>query len=230
MDSLQIRDYVRAGKNQYSRIFSFIHLNRDAEAEYLQIHLLSFKAPLEISPNHMVFVMGTAVPASQVKVGDILGENEVAGIMSVKRRGVYAPVTVSGDIFVSGVLASSYAAVRSHTPINQHTEAHALFSFRRLVCYFDFDICKSETYTAGFPDWLSPMIHFALNIEQNVTAQLLASIIGLPIIGFALAMEQLVTSPLLLNQMIYHPCAVGLFIVGLLLFAYNKTSSKLKVP
>jgi hypothetical protein len=219
MDSLKIGDYVRAGMDKFSRVYSFLHLDRDVEAEYLQFHAKGLKTPLELSPEHMVFVKGTPVRASQVKVGDMLGNNMVAEVKSVKRRGVYAPVTESGDIVVSGILASSYAAVRSYTPINQHTEAHAFFAVRRLVCAFNFGICENETYTKdGFPDWLSSTVYFALSMKQNPYAQFFASVVGLPFIA----------ATYILEQFIQYPFLIGMVAVGL--FAFKKTKTpKVKI-
>jgi hypothetical protein len=218
MDSLKIGDYVRAGKNKFSRVYSFLHLDRDVEIEFLQIHAEGLKTPLEVSSDHMVFVNNAPLRASQVKVGDMLGNNKVADIKFAKRRGVYAPVTESGDIVVSGALASSYAAVRSFTPINQHTEAHAFFSIRRLICNFNFDVCKNETYTEdGFPQWLAPIIDFTLT--TNASAHFFASVVGLPIIAAAYAFEQSFHYPFIIGMVI---------IVGLFGFKKNK-SSKIKI-
>ena len=199
------------------------------EAEFLQIHAEGLKTPLEVSPDHMIFVKSALFPirASQVKVGDLLsGENKkVAQVKSVKRRGVYTPVTESGDIVVSGVLASSYAAVHNYTPINQHWEAHAFFAIRRMVCSFKFGICENETYTDdGIPDWLSSMAHFAKNTEHNAPAQVFASVVGLPLIAVAYFVEQI---------FIHHAFLVaggGVFIVGLFALKKKKTkASKVKV-
>jgi len=220
IDALKIGDYVRAGKDQFSRVYSFLHLDHDVEADYLQIHAEGLKPPLELSPEHMVFVKNAPVPASQLMVGDMLGQNKVSEIKSVKRRGAYAPVTESGDIVVSGILASSYAAVRSYTPINQHTEAHAFFAVRRLVCAFNFGICENETYTEdGFPDWLSPMVHFALSMNQNPVAQYFASVVGLP----------LITAAYILEQATHHPFLVAMFVFGVFAFKKARKTSKLKV-
>jgi hypothetical protein len=41
----------------------------------------------------MLFVSDKAVRASQVEVGDMLGENPVIEIRTIQRRGVYAPTT-----------------------------------------------------------------------------------------------------------------------------------------
>jgi len=164
----------------------------------------------------MVFIKGALFPvrASQIKVGDMLGEAKVAEIKSVKRRGSYAPVTESGDIVVSGILASSYAAVHHYTPINQHAEAHAFFALRRLMCAFNFGICENETYTNGFPQWLSPMVHFAEDTEKNAPAQLFATVVGLPLIAAAYILE----------QTFRHPALVSAFIVGILSLKKSKKS------
>ena len=53
MDSLEIGDYVRAGKD-FSRVFSFAHLDLDAEGNFLQIHTEGSVAPLE-SPTTTCF-------------------------------------------------------------------------------------------------------------------------------------------------------------------------------
>lgn len=220
MDSLKIGDYVRAGKDQFSRVISFLHLDRHIKANFLQIHAKDLKKPLEVSPEHMVYVNGSSWPirAAQVQVGDMLGKNKVLKVTSIKRRGVYAPLTESGDILVNGVLASCYAAVHSHTPVNQHWEAHAFFSLHRLVCAVNFRVCQSETYTNGYPDWMSPMIHFALSTGENAILQAGASIVGLPLITVAYILEQLMYSPILIVAII-----VGFFAVK------RKTKSKAKI-
>ena len=216
MDSLQIGDFVSAGNDHFSRVFSFIHLDRNDEEDFLQIHADGLKTPLEITPDHMVFVKDAPVRASQVKVGDMLGKSKVSEVKSIKRRGVYAPVTESGDIVVSGVLASCYAAVLSHTPFNQHFGAHAFFSVRRLVCALNFGICESETYIDGLPDWMPlSTIDFFMSTEQsNPTVQFAAALALMPLITAAYIVEQLICSPLL----------VGAFILGL--YAFNKKISK----
>jgi len=219
MDSLKIGDYVRAGKNKFSRVYSFLHLDHEAEADFLQIKAEGLKTPLEVSPEHMVFVKDTPVRASQVKVGDMLGENKVSDIKSVKRRGVYAPVTESGSIVVSGVLASSYAAVRSYSLVNQHLEAHALFAVRRLVCAFDFSMCERETYTDGFPNWLSSVVYFAKSTAQNAPAQVIVSAVALPFIAFAYILE----------QMILYPFLLGVLMLVLVAFKKKTNMSKVKV-
>lgn len=206
MDSLQIGDYVLARNTEFSRVISFIHLKRGIQVDYLQIHAVGLKNPLEITSSHMLFVNNHNFPvqASEVKVGDMLGENRVSKVKSVKRSGVYAPVTESGDIVVSGVRASSYAAVLTHVPIHQHAGAHAFFAARRLFCRFNFANCESETYTGeGFPEWLSPIIHFALRIEQSPLAQTLLCLVLLPFIAAVYILERMLLAPFLVGALVF---------------------------
>jgi hypothetical protein len=191
-------------------------LDPDVEAEYLQIQGDGLKTPFEVSPDHMVFTETALFPvrASEVKVGDMLGDIQVSKINTITRRGVYAPVTETGDIVVSGIRASCYSAVHSYTPINQHVEAHAFFAFRRLMCAFNFGLCESETYSNGFPKWLPYAARFAESTELNAPAQLFATVVGLP----------LITAAYIFEQSVHHPLLVGAFILGF--FTFKKKSKK----
>jgi len=222
MDSVKIGDSVRSGKDQFSRIYSFIHLNRDIEADFLQIHTNGLRTPLEVSPDHMVFIENDLFPvrASHVKIGDMLGENRVSEIKTVKRRGVYAPVTESGNIVVSGVITSSSAAVLPYAPIDQHFGAHAFFALRRLICTYNFGICKNEKYTEhGFPDWLSPMIRLALSTKNSPAVQFYASLGSLPFIA----------ATYILEQFIYYIVWVGMLTLAIFVFFQDASTGKIKV-
>jgi len=144
MDQLQIGDTVQVGKGEkFSRIYSFGHYSRHTKAEYLQFHLENNKnnnnnsPPLEITENHMVFVVGKThrsnsnnpIPASGVSVGDYLvtisdddnskriattTTSRVIAIKKVNRIGAYAPFTETGTIVVNNVLASSYVSLQDN--------------------------------------------------------------------------------------------------------------------
>jgi len=111
---LEVGDFVRAGDGQFSRVIGFLHLDDGIEAEYLQIYIAGQYAPLELGPAHTVFFTNNnsdsyaPIPASEIQIGDILNEYEVIDIQLVERQGVYAPLTESGDIVVSGILASCW--------------------------------------------------------------------------------------------------------------------------
>jgi Hint module len=72
--------------------------------------------PLEISWNHLLFVKRNgydiAIAAAQVLVGDQIGiDKKIQSIEFVKRRGVYALMTYTGDIIVSGIRASNHVKI-----------------------------------------------------------------------------------------------------------------------
>lgn len=226
MDSLRIGDYIRAGNGQFSQVYSFGHLDRDAEAEFLQIYYtdsLLEERTIEVTLAHMLFVSGKTVRASQVKVGDMLDETsaKVTEIKTVKRRGVYAPVTMSGDLVVSGALASSYVALLDHATIDQHAAAHAIFTPLRLICSFKFDICKNETYTDGISNWVVSILPFVGKLNEQCTVQVTASLLAVPVVVAAYCVEHIILlSPFFL--------IVGALALGVVFFSNAKKKLKMR--
>jgi len=97
----------------------------------------------------------TLIPAATVKTGDLLvtskqaDPTEVLSIRKVQRRGVYAPLTLTGDIIVSGVAASNFVALpgtfqKYMSFDSQHWLQHVAFMPYRFYCAaFG---CEEETY------------------------------------------------------------------------------------
>jgi hypothetical protein len=199
MDSLQIGDYVLAGKDgEYSRVYSFAHLDREMESEFVQLHTEGAKAPLELTYNHMVFVDNKAVPAEAVKVGDVLGDKKVVDITTVKRVGVFAPVTSSGDIVVSDIRASCYVAIMDHVVLSQHHLIHMFFSFQRAACSINFSLCENETYSNGFSNWSNwaTQMYIKANSFSAPVQHLLTAMCAIVLPTWYTA-EQFVVSPFL---------------------------------
>ena len=213
MDSLEIGDYVRSGKD-FSRVFSFAHLDLDAEANFLQIHTEGSVAPLEITDKHMLFRNDKAVSAEEVSVGDMLGDNKVTKITSVKRTGLYAPITYDGSIVVNGIKSSCYVQFLDHVPADQHLFLeHMFFSLQRVACSVNFGWCEAETYTNGYSDYSRWAINaYTYSNQFSAPVQwLLTAISGLVFPTWYLA-EQLYLSPILLA-------------VGFLLYKSTKKSA-----
>merc|ERR1711862_1003727 len=123
----------------------------DTEANFLQIHTEGSVAPLEITDKHMLFRNDKAVSAEEVSVGDMLGDNKVTKITSVKRTGLYAPITYDGSIVVNGIKSSCYVQFLDHVPADQHQVLeHMFFSLQRVACSVNFGWCEAETYTNGY--------------------------------------------------------------------------------
>jgi hypothetical protein len=66
--SLKVGDLVRSCNGELSRVYSFSHLDRFLEVEFLQFLFENDKdIPLEVTANHMIFLAsGDVVRASQI--------------------------------------------------------------------------------------------------------------------------------------------------------------------
>jgi Hint module len=167
MDALKIGDYVKVGNNEYSRVISFGHLDRESQATFLQIKTLR-SSMLEISDEHLLYLQGTvAIQAKTVQVGDVLANgDEVVSIATVIRRGMYAPATESGKLLVSGVLASSYVSLLDVSPTVNDWLSHAFYAPLRLACRIDFAICERETYTDGVTNFYYYVVQAAYFLQS----------------------------------------------------------------
>jgi len=216
MDAIKVGDYVRTGNDSFSRVFSLAHLDHEIEADFLQIYADGLEKPLEITGMHMLFSSGKTVRADEVSVGDMLGESKVSEIKSIKRNGVYAPVTQSGDIVVSGIQASSYAAFLDSVSLNQHVMSHFFFAPHRMMCSFDFKMCENEGHTNGYTNfayWAIQMMEKANEFIAPIQCFLAVS--ALPFLSAAYGFEQMLAAPF-----------TALAVIGFMLYKKNQTISK----
>jgi hypothetical protein len=163
MESLKIGDLVKTGitiygEIEYSRVISSMHVDPHAEVEYRQI-FTSFSAtlPLEISGDHLLYLHDDkVVRARDLQVGDVLkggtGVNmAVTRIKNIQRKGLYAPATENGKIWVSGVTASNYISLIDNATVSPNMQAvlsHIALAPLRMVCSMgSFSICENETYS-----------------------------------------------------------------------------------
>jgi len=215
MDAIKVGDYVRTGNDNFSRVFSLAHLDHEFEADFLQVYAEGLEKPLEITGMHMLFASGKPIRADEVNVGDMLGESKVSEIKSIKRNGVYAPITESGDIVVSGIHASSYYAFLDRIPFNQHVMSHFFFAPHRLVCSFDFDLCKNEGHTNGYTNFA----YWAIQIMEKsndfiAPVQCVLAALALPFLSAAYGFEQMLIAPF-----------TTLAIIGYMLYKRNQNMS-----
>lgn len=204
MDSLEIGDYARAENGKFSRVFSFAHLDNEVETDFFQISAEGLETPLEITGRHFVFVSDKAIRADSVKVGDMLGNNMVSDIQTIKRKGVYAPVTESGNIMVSSVLASSYVSFLDKIYLDENMMTHMFFAPQRVACNINFSWCKNETYSKdGYSNWSN----WAIRIMEAsyffpVIVQNMLSVVGLLTVSCWATVEQFYLAPLATMAMI----------------------------
>lgn len=191
MGELKIGDLVRVDDNHFSMVHGFYHLEPNVEASYLQLHFDNLDQPLEISGNHLVFANNIAKPAAEVKVGDRLDKSTVTGIETIQSRGVYAPATYKGTIVVSGVRTSTYSSHVPYAAVNEHVGAHWLLTYHRMICRWNFSLCRQETYSLGISNWIAPVARLAYAIgELGIPLQIVVTLTGLPLILTMFLLEQ----------------------------------------
>lgn len=130
---VQMRD-LEAGQRilhpkGHSNIFLFTHRQPDSYHKFLRITTDS-QHVVTLTPAHYLYCNNRLQSARSVREGDLLdtisGPARVRKVEMVVRKGLYAPHTMSGDMYVDGVRVSAYS-MAVHP-----TLAHALLAPVRL--------------------------------------------------------------------------------------------------
>jgi uncharacterized protein YkwD len=211
MKNLAIGDFVKVAGNEFSEVYSFGHYDSISEASYLSIDT-GLTKPLIISKNHLLFVQGRAVAASEVKIGDMLRlgnglEVAVRKITSIQDTGLYAPFTKAGTIEVNNVIASCYVTMLLDTKLfpisglsilDMHVLAHIYQAPHRLVCEVASEFCNSETYSEnGISSWVAAPFSITMwALQQNSLVFSTLVFVTLPVVLSAALIEFcLISSP-----------------------------------
>ena len=169
MKDLKLGQKIKTSGGVFDTVFGWVHIDRSLTIEYLKIVLESQEAALEVSRDHLLYTQRSPVPvaAGKIVVGDILApSNVVARIETIKRQGLFAPLTISSTLLVNGVEASSYATIDRYldsyihigswaTPFTYHGIGHIWFAPYRIACTRFPSLCsKEETpYPSQFLEW-----------------------------------------------------------------------------
>lgn len=164
MSQLRVGDFVKSSREKFTQVYGFGHFNHEEVGTYLRILFDTTErlqpsnfstAFIEISSNHLVMMDKSSkkmhIRAADVIIGDELSGRTVVEIQTVARRGLYAPLTKSGEIIVGGILASNYIEVLNfQLSFDQHTLGHVVFTPQRLFCHYFLETCKDEIYINGY--------------------------------------------------------------------------------
>jgi len=233
MNEVKVGDYVRdsTSSDSFSRVISLGHVHHETKANFFQIFYDDdgddgtdgSNYPLEITARHMVYVSGKgAIPAENVRVGDELfvtsskSTSLVTKVENVERVGVYAPVTESGKLVVSGILSSSYYAFLDDKKTRnngngvlgvlatlggvssnlQNFLSHLYFAPLRAICKHRQSVCQNEKHTKrqGYSGYAYPAIRVmeAVN-ELPLPIQYVLALTSIPFFLVALGIEQCVS-------------------------------------
>lgn len=112
------------GGVKYTEVIAFLHKTSTGINNFLRFDLKGGRQ-ITLTSEHLIYVVAhdgisrAVVFARDVKVGDEMVASgdmvtSVLKITPVKGVGLYAPLTVDGNLFVDDTLTSCYAHVRSH--------------------------------------------------------------------------------------------------------------------
>mmetsp|Transcript_17631 Transcript_17631/g.36577 ORF Transcript_17631/g.36577 Transcript_17631/m.36577 type:complete len:332 (-) Transcript_17631:955-1950(-) len=153
MDEIVEGDLLKVGVDSYSQVFWFGHRDPGQTGNYLRFTMDNGRQ-LELSPDHLVYIMRglqrVLRPAKDVAVGDRvvtdgLGDT-IQGKDSIVKVGLYQPHTLNGNIFVNGVLCSSY------TNKLPPRFSHAILALERLAFSLKRTIL-SDKFHVTRPSW-----------------------------------------------------------------------------
>jgi len=193
LKDLVVGQKVLTGSGNFQTVYTIDHKNPDHEAEFVQIHYQGndsddeeYNHPIEMTKSHMVFKYERKKPvtASSINVGDKLqashngGAVVVTKITTVKREGVWNPLTTDGTIVVDGIVSSVYSATirnkfgRDETGISHHSFMHLLMQPYRKICVgVSLSLCEnSDDHERIFYSWLGVSI-LKLGLQHHPIVQ-----------------------------------------------------------
>ncbi|CAB9514818.1 Protein hedgehog [Seminavis robusta] len=196
MKNLQVGDRVLTANGAFEPVYAWGHKHATQKAEFLQ-----FNGDLEMTGAHLVFLEGKTNPvrADSVNVGDVLQGATVKSIKTVKRQGVYTPLTPSGTVVVNGIAASSYVSLQENAKeyvamqggfaiISIHDFIHMAMSPFRM---FTMGVSSSVSYTEeGVPTFAAAGIDLAQWADnQNILVQAVLFVVFLAVTGTSMMLE-----------------------------------------
>lgn len=224
MGELHIGDKIKTAEGMFDAVYSFGHYQPDAIGEYVEISIDHHTKPLFVSKEHLVLINGAMVPASTIIKGDIVrtqhGTATVKTTRLVTKSGAFAPFTMSGELLVSNILASSYVSIQNNkstlhigsldSGLSLHWLAHVVQAPHRLLCRFK--MC-AETYNdkglSVSAAWSLEKAQWFLNQHPLVMISVL--LVACPIVLLFYALDSLIDSPWM---MMFRVAFIPVFLVA----------------
>merc|ERR1711865_397145 len=157
MSKLAVGDRVLTTDGAYSDVYLFTHrMSEDAVKAKFVVLTTEDGSKISLTGNHYLYVNGKLATASTAKVGDELilsngNSSAVVAVEEVWNAGLYAPKTLTGELVVDNVLASSY------TDFLPPSVTHSLLAPVRML-YSMAPKVVENTYLSGAPTWMQGML------------------------------------------------------------------------
>lgn len=244
MKDLKVGDKVLTGKGHYQPIYGFGHFHETFHKDFLRIYTkFDAKVPLEITGNHMVFVIRDgqeqSIRADSLQAGDLLvhttmgnayGNSTITKITNIQKQGMYMPLTPDGTIVVNGLKASNYVTLADDAPMvvsnrgffgldSEQLMIHWYMAPYRMLCMgVSPNYCSNSNLNEeGILNWLLFGRDWASYAdEQNLFVRVV--IMGVPV--------YLVFSLLNLVEVVFGPSLAPFFCLVAALICFRRRPSK----
>jgi hypothetical protein len=148
MAEVQIGDRVLVAAGVYSPVYMFSHRLEAVKTAFVTVEAAGLATPLQLTPDHYLYVNGELATAATVTVGDAITLRDgaraaVTKVHTTWAQGLYNPHTLHGDIVVNGVTTSTYT--QGIAPALAHA---ALWPVRALYAA-GLAIADTKTFAAG---------------------------------------------------------------------------------
>lgn len=173
-------------------MYSISHVDLTTKILYHQIYHTGNTVPLEISPDHLMYANGKIVKAKQVQIGDTLSTNATVSFVSVAYvAGLYAPLTETGTLLVSGAPVSNFVAMTTLlSPAVQHHAAHAALAPVRWLCRADFDFCRYQSYTDSHSNFVyGPILWLTALVQKPTLIQVGVALFITPLLAVLFTLD-----------------------------------------
>lgn len=158
MMELKIGDRVLvSGSGQFSEVFAFSHQDTASVSAFLRV-TTETRRSIKLTPGHIIYINGEAKTANSAIEGDLLTTHEgvmekISDITIVKAQGLYNPQTLTGDIVVNDILATTWTA--GVEPVTATSMLSPLRMIYRVVPVHTFNIINK---------WLNSALELARSI------------------------------------------------------------------
>ncbi|CAJ0959560.1 unnamed protein product, partial [Mesorhabditis belari] len=150
MDELKVGDFVLTTEQNtatFTKVETWLHRLPSTTASFIKIQTENAHT-LKLTPQHFIYKVDCSrlsfntemIFAEDIRVGDCLYtlgadrnllSTKVQSVSVVRERGVYAPMTNSGDLFVNDIYASCHNVVKANTL--SHTFLHLADNVNQVI-------------------------------------------------------------------------------------------------